>query len=365
MRIAVILTYPLYHASAVLTVEQWLKQPDREREIASSMARMGHQVEVWVVGETAQATGISKSDADEINAADYKIRFFKPNKKRKKTKTHFSEALVAHASQFAADLYILKGVDGGVGNFLLRNYPEAANQSLAFIIGGEYYSTYIPKAEIVFYETQWQKQMLLFPRWRFWRKKIPDENLILMPKFIDTRIFHPMEKEPKTWDILVVGRLIPRYKNYDALGLLSQQFRVALAGDGPDTERLSARYPNVDWLGHIPNHQLPQYYNRSHLFMHTGFRDFYPRVIAEAMACGLPCIAFARTIAPGILPSNCGMLLEHRSFIPPILDLLKDKKRLLEMGRQARQHALTHTGKDACLKAIKEMFLRLKERSQP
>ena len=183
-----------------------------------------------------------------------------------------------------------------------------------------------------------------------------------MPKYIDTRFFCPLNREPKKWDILVVGRLIPGYKNYDALGLLSQHLRVAVAGDGSQEKRLRELYPDVDWLGYIPNLQLPQYYNHSHLFMHTGLRDFYPRVIAEAMSCGLPCIAFDRTIDPEVLPPGCGLLVQPHNFFPAILDLLKDNHRLGEMGQHARQHALKHMGKDACQKALEEMFLRLEVR---
>lgn len=346
MRVAVVLTYPLYHASAAMTVERWLEQPDRERMIAALMAQMGHQVEVWAVGEMA----------DESNQKDYKICIFEPNKKSKKSKYHFSDTLVTHARRFAADLHILKGVDGGVGTFLLQNYLEPSKRLFVFIIGGEYYSKYVPGAEIVFYETQKQKQMLQSPGWRFWRKKIPGENMVRLPKFIDTQVFCPIDQEPKKWDILIVGRLIPGYKNYDALGLLSQHFRVAVAGDGPEESRLHELYPNVDWLGYISNLQLPQYYNRSHLFMHTGLRDYYPRVIAEAMACGLPCIAFDGTIDPEVLPLDCGLLVRQRNFILTISGLLEDKKRLQEMGQQARKYALKHMGKDACQKALEEMF---------
>jgi glycosyltransferase involved in cell wall biosynthesis len=352
LRVAVVLTYPLYHASPLMTAERWLEQPDRERMIAALLAQMGHQVELWAVGEIAV----------DINEKDYKIRIFESKKKSKKSKYHFSESLATYARQFAAELHILKGVDGGVGTFLMQNYLESSKRPFVFIIGGEYYSKYVPGAEIVFYETQKQKQMLQSPGWRFWRKKIPGENLVRMPKFIDTQVFCPIDRESKKWDILIVGRLIPGYKNYDALDLLSRQFRVAVLGDGPEEARLHDRCPNVDWIGHISNLLLPQYYNRSHLFMHTGLRDFYPRVIAEAMACGLPCIAFDRTIALEVLPSDCGLLVKQRNFIPSISELLSDKKRLREMGRRARKHALKHMGRDTCQKALEEMILRLDKR---
>jgi glycosyltransferase involved in cell wall biosynthesis len=185
---------------------------------------------------------------------------------------------------------------------------------------------------------------------------------VRFPKFIDTQVFRPGPEVPKEWDILVVGRLISRYKNYAVLAALSQRFRTAVCGDGPEAARLQSLYPQVNWLGYIPNHELPHYYNRAHLFMHTSFRDFYPRVLAEAMACGLPCIAFKKGIAPEVLPPDCGLLVSHRDFTGPIAELLKDHPRRLQLGQQARRHALEHMGADACLKALEKLFLRLESR---
>jgi hypothetical protein len=52
-------------------------------------------------------------------------------------------------------------------------------------------------------------------------------------------------------------------------------------------------------------------------------------------------------------------LVNQHNFIRPIRELLKDEKRLMKMGRQSREHALKHTGKNACRKAIEEMFRHL------
>jgi glycosyltransferase involved in cell wall biosynthesis len=311
-------------------------------------------VELWVVGE------VDTNNTNELNQLGYQIRVFNAEK-GKKSKYHFSKSLVTHARQLAADFHILKGIDGGIGTFLLKNYLLPAKKPFAFIIGGDFYSTYVPEAQLVFYETQRQKQILQSPGFRFWRKKIQGDSLIRMPKFINTQVFCPMTQEPKKWDILVVGRLIPKYKNYDALGLLSRHFRVAVAGNGPEEAHLRELYPKVDWLGYIPNPQLPQYYNQAQLFMHTGLRDYFPRVIAEAMACGLPCIALEKRIKHDVLPDTCGLLVQQRKLIHPILTLLKDKNRLQIMGQQARQYALEHMSKKACKKTIEEMFLRITE----
>lgn len=356
MRIAIVFTYPIYHASVTITKEQWLKGPDREREIAAIITRMGHQVELWAAGETTE-TIVQPAG----NNNNYTVRIFRTNPKGKRSKYHFSDELVEFARGFAGDFHILKGVDGGVGTRLLHGYLCRGKdiRPFGFIIGGEYYSRYVPLAEVVFYETAAQKQVLQFPGWRSWRKRVPEENLIRLPKWVDTDVFCPRENAVKEWDILVVGRLIPGYKNYEALGLLSRHFRVAVAGDGPGEARLRTLYPNIHWLGHIPNRELPACFNRARLFMHTSFRDFYPRVIVEAMACGVPCAAFAEGITAEVLPPECGILVNRRDFISPILGLLKDEKRLLRMGEQSREYALEHSGDQACGKAVEKMFHRL------
>jgi len=360
MRIALVLTYPIYHSSS-LSVEEWFNQPDRERQLAAAMAQMGHRVELWAVGEFEKKKVNNKIEIDEKG---FKTIIFPPNKKNKKSKRHFSEALNAHAREFMADIHILKGVDGGIGIHLLRDYLIPNQRAFAFIIGGEYYSPFNWKAEIILYETEVQRQMLVSPGWRLWRKRIPESNLVRFPKLIDTDLFSPFHRVEKKWDLLIVGRMIPRYKNYDALGALSQQFRVAVIGDGPQAHELMARYPGVEWLGYVPNSELPRYYNRTHLFMHTGFRDFYPRVIAEALACGIPCIAFSKRIAGDVLPPDCGLLLSHNNFIIPIRNLLKNRERLARMSQQARQYSLKNVGEAACRKSLQTMFARLQNRSQ-
>ena len=52
-------------------------------------------------------------------------------------------------------------------------------------------------------------------------------------------------------------------------------------------------------------------------------------------------------------------LVPRDDFIQPIQELLQDKKRLQQMGQQARQHALAHIGKKACQKALEKMFAHL------
>jgi hypothetical protein len=356
MRIVIIFTYPVYHG--LQPIEEWWRQPDRERFLAAQMVERGCHVEIWAAGDEAETRHV-RSPGKNQNKYNVNVRIFKANKKGKKTKYHYSDSMVEYAEQFSAHFYILKGVDGGVGTHFLNRFLRKKKRPFAFILGGKWYSRNVPLADIVFYETSSQKKKLLSPGLFFWRKAVREETLIRLPKWVDTKTFCPIEGVSKKWDILVVSRLIPYYKNFTALGPLSHHFRVAVIGDGPYALRLRSRYPNVEWLGYIPNHELPVYLNQAYLFMHTSFRDYYPRVIAEALSCGLPCAAFADSITPDVLPSDCGLLVSKHDFLQPIMELLNDKNRLERMSQKAREHALSTMGKNAFIKSLDAFFNRL------
>lgn len=362
MRVAIIPTYPLYYDFPGMTVEEWMAQPNRERWLVSLMADMGHEAELWAIGEKdsfIQCTG--------EEGGKYRVRIFEANREHKRAKCHYSESLTDYAREFAADLHLLKGVDGGAGIHLLRNYikkrPAAAHRrpGYGFIIGGGFESPFMKDAGVVFYETEIQKQKIRFPgpKWQFWRKGPAENGMIKFPKFIDTELFRPREEIEKTWDILVVGRLVSRVKNYDAVMELARHFKVGVAGDGPELERLRSQCPAADWVGYVSNSQLPQYYNRARMFFHTSFIDYYPRVIPEALACGVPVAAFEKVIAADVLPPSCGLRVPFDRYIESVRQLLSDSRRLSGMQKNAREHALEHTGKKACKKAVEEMFKRL------
>jgi glycosyltransferase involved in cell wall biosynthesis len=294
----------------------------------------------------------------EIHGGEFAIRIFKANRTGNRTRQDASDMLVDHARIFNADLHILKGVDGGVGSLLIREYLEKDQRPLAFILGGSYRSRYHSLARIVFYESDVQKQRLMASGWRFWQTRPTARSLIRLPKWVDDQVFAPQRMEKK-WDILVVGRLFRPYKNYDALGPLSAHFRVAVIGDGEDAHRLRTTYPEVQWLGFVPNYKLPEYINRARLFMHTSFKDFYPRVIAEALSCGVPSVGFAGSLAEDVIPAGCGMLLNPKDYIVSLKELLSDETGLEQMGERALQHARAQIGRDACLAALNKMFNRL------
>jgi glycosyltransferase involved in cell wall biosynthesis len=70
---------------------------------------------------------------------------------------------------------------------------------------------------------------------------------------------------------------------------------LRLAGGGPERERLAAQAralgAKVEFLEVVEQAKLPAVYASSDVFVLASFTEGHPKVLLEAMACGLPCVA--------------------------------------------------------------------------
>lgn len=92
---------------------------------------------------------------------------------------------------------------------------------------------------------------------------------------------------------LMVGRLLA-YKRFDiAIRAFNELgLKLKIIGRGPELERLRGMAgPNIEFLGRVPDDQLPKYYARCLAFIFPQEEDF-GIVAIEAMASGRPVIAF-------------------------------------------------------------------------
>jgi len=134
--------------------------------------------------------------------------------------------------------------------------------------------------------------------------------------------------------MLFVGRLVSRKgAKYPILALnelikKDSRYYLIYIGDGPEKEWIEnfSKENNLNdhlkLLGSIPNNQLPDYYRLADCLLFTsineyGFLEAFCLVPLEAMACGLPVIAFdnnqAYTEKP-IRHSETGLLAPAKDY---------------------------------------------------
>ncbi len=128
---------------------------------------------------------------------------------------------------------------------------------------------------------------------------------VLLGNGVNTQVFGPDgEKAQLPWKdkkvLLFVGNLVQR-KNPDvlirALAQLGEEYAVIFIGTGDQQERLQVLAQDLGvvdrvlFAGYIPNHQLPTYFRASDVFVLPSKDEGFPKVVLEALACGVPVVA--------------------------------------------------------------------------
>lgn len=150
------------------------------------------------------------------------------------------------------------------------------------------------------------------------------ESTIIFPP-VDTARFAAARTNHVEDYFLVVSRLIP-YKRIDLavqactkLGL-----RLKISGRGRDLDRLKALAgPTVEFLGYVPDADLPDLMARAKALIFPGFEDFGITPV-QAQAAGRPVIAYASGGAlDTVIPGLSGALFEAQT-VDSLADVLAD-----------------------------------------
>lgn len=118
------------------------------------------------------------------------------------------------------------------------------------------------------------------------------ESVIIFPP-VDTSRFTPVPANQVEDYFLIVSRLIP-YKRIDLAVEAATRLNLPLkiGGTGRDLERLkSIAGPTVEFLGYVPDDELPGIMARARAFIFPGLEDFGITPV-QAQAAGRPVIAY-------------------------------------------------------------------------
>jgi glycosyltransferase involved in cell wall biosynthesis len=138
-------------------------------------------------------------------------------------------------------------------------------------------------------------------------KSISEQKIHLIPNGVDTKLFRPSsqrENIKKKDVILFIGRL-SKEKNLfsliEGVSLLPSKVPLLFIGDGSLKEELikfaKEKSVNLQIETRVANDELPRYINEAEVFILPSLTEGHPKVLLEAMSCGIPCIG---TNVPGI-----------------------------------------------------------------
>ncbi len=179
-------------------------------------------------------------------------------------------------------------------------------------------------------------------------QRLPDVagRVQVIPNYVDTDLFRPLETVKDEPSLLFVGRIAPE-KNLAALleAIRPLEVKLTLIGEGKLRPELQRQFADLDgrvtWEGNVPNAQLPAYVNRAGIFVLLSLYEGHPKALLEAMGCG---VAVIGADSPGIRE-----VIRHRetgylcgtdavSIRAAIEELVGQPELVSELGRNAREY---------------------------
>lgn len=208
------------------------------------------------------------------------------------------------------------------------------------------------------------------------------ERLAVVGRGVDTARFDPAWRDTalrREWGVrdcdpvlLYVGRLASE-KNLDVLfaaheatasrhAATGAEARLVVVGDGPLAGILRKRHPRAIFTGALHGDSLSRHYASADLFVFPSLTETWGNVTVEALASGLPVVAWNHAAAGQLVrQGHNGWLAapgDHAAFITGVQELASDRNDR-KVLREAARASAAGQGWDRVVQQAEQEFKRL------
>lgn len=141
-----------------------------------------------------------------------------------------------------------------------------------------------------------------------------DTKAIVIPNYIDTDLFKPLNLNLYTKKILFVGRLSEEKNLFNLIkAITNTKYSLDIYGEGSLLNNLRKIDINkrVTFKGILANDKMPYIYNKYKFFILPSYYEGNPKTLLEAMSCGLVCIGTNVQGINELLNNDNGILIKN------------------------------------------------------
>lgn len=204
------------------------------------------------------------------------------------------------------------------------------------------------------------------------------ENLEVIGRGVDTRLFHPGRRDAGLrgeWGVrenetvaLYVGRLAAEknlalvFRAWDAMREADPAVRLVLVGDGPERAGWQAKRPDAIFCGTRVGEALAAHYASADVFLFPSLTETWGNVTIEAMAAGLAVVAYDCAAAEEVIRDGENGLVappeDEAAFVARAVSLAGAGALRQRLGRAAAARA-AQLSWDAIIDSFERVLLRL------
>jgi glycosyltransferase involved in cell wall biosynthesis len=168
-------------------------------------------------------------------------------------------------------------------------------------------------------------------------------NVALLRRAVDTALFLPARRDealraqwglrPNQLTLIYVGRIAPEknlalaVRAFREIQKLHRDARYVFVGDGPARAALTAENPDFIFAGIQRGTELARHFASADLFVFPSLTETFGNVTLEALASGLPTVAFDYGAAREHLDADCGRRVafgDEEGFVRATIELVRE-----------------------------------------
>ena len=204
------------------------------------------------------------------------------------------------------------------------------------------------------------------------------QNVQVVARGVDTELFNPARRSKAlraAWGaddhsvvLLVVGRLAAEknldvaLRAYDAMRTRHADVKLVFVGDGPLRESLRQRCPHAEFAGMRQQDELAVYYASADVFLFPSVTETFGNVTVEALASGLPVLAFnTAAAADWVEHEGNGWLVppnDEAAFLGAAAHLAEQPARIVQAASRARSQ-VAQLDWQQIARQVEGLFLRV------